>query len=181
MTAIFRALESASPAAASASSAPVNQSAYWASRIHLPAHLLSLKGDRPAMHSSVETRYPFLDEHVFRFLAALHPRWKLRGFRDKHVFRLLAERYLPRDIAWRRKFMFRLLSEEALRKTGWFRDRRRAVLGQADPYGHAAAPLPRDGAGRDGRSPVDPALVPHVRGSLADCSAEPITSLSHYA
>ena len=161
----------------------VNQSAYWASRIHLPGHLLSLKGDRPAMHSSVETRYPFLDEDVFRFLAALHPRWKLRGLRDKYVLRLLAERYLPRDIAWRRKFMFRapmesffesgtrgapawvdrLLSEEALRKTGWFRADAVQYWRNRIRTGHAAAPLPRDGAGRDGGSPVNPALVPHVR------------------
>ena len=119
----------------------LNQSAYWAGRIHLPGHLLSLKGDRPAMQSSVETRYPFLDENVFAFLADLHPRWKLRGFRDKYILRLVGERYLPREIAWRRKVMFRapldsffapadaavpafvdqLLSEESLKKTGLFR------------------------------------------------------------
>jgi asparagine synthase (glutamine-hydrolysing) len=119
----------------------LNQSAYWASRIHLPGHLLSLKGDRAAMNSSVETRYPFLDEEVFDFLAALHPRWKLRRLCDKYVLRLVAARYLPSEIAWRRKVMFRapmesffrpaarplpqwvddLLSEDALRETGWFR------------------------------------------------------------
>ena len=119
---------------------PLDQSAYWAGRIHLPGHLLSLKGDRPAMNSSVETRYPFLDEEVFGFIADLHPRWKLRGFRDKYLLRLLGERYLPREIAWRRKVMFRapmegffgadrqgippyvsqLMSEDALRTTGWF-------------------------------------------------------------
>ncbi|HYU78877.1 MAG TPA: asparagine synthase (glutamine-hydrolyzing) [Vicinamibacterales bacterium] len=120
---------------------PLNQSAYWASRIHLPGHLLSLKGDRPAMNSSVETRYPFLDENVFAFLAGLHPRWKLRGFRDKYILRVVGERYVPREIAWGRKVMFRapldsffagreaalpsfvneLLSDESLKKTGWFR------------------------------------------------------------
>jgi asparagine synthase (glutamine-hydrolysing) len=94
------------------------------------------------MRSSVETRYPFLDEDVFAFLAALHPRWKLRGFRDKYILRLLGERYLPREIAWRRKVMFRapldsffassglpafvdqLLGEDALTTTGWFRNDR---------------------------------------------------------
>jgi asparagine synthase (glutamine-hydrolysing) len=119
---------------------PLNQSAYWASRIHLPGHLLSLKGDRPAMRSSVETRYPFLDENVFAFVAGLHPRWRLRGFRDKYLLRLVGERYLPEEIAWRRKVMFlapldsffassalpgivdQLLSEEALTRTGWFRN-----------------------------------------------------------
>ena len=116
---------------------PLNRGLYWAGRIHLAGHLLSLKGDRVAMHSSVETRYPFLDEDVFAFLAGLHPDWKLRGFRDKYILRRVGERYLPREIAWRPKAMFRapldsffarhvprfvdeLLSEPSLRKTGWF-------------------------------------------------------------
>ena len=77
-------------------------------RIHLPGLLLNAKGDRVAMHSSVETRYPFLDEEVFDFLAKVPPRWKLRGLlRDKYLLRQLAERWLPSSIAWRRKAMFR--------------------------------------------------------------------------
>jgi asparagine synthase (glutamine-hydrolysing) len=116
---------------------PINQGLYWAGRIHLPGHLLSLKGDRVAMNSSVEARYPFLDETVFKFLADLHPRWKMRGFQDKYILRLLGERYLPYEIAWRKKGMFRapldsffghgmppfinqLLSPESLRKSGYF-------------------------------------------------------------
>ena len=116
---------------------PLNQGLYWAARIHLAGHLLSLKGDRVAMNSAVETRYPFLDEDVVALLARVHPRWKLRGFRDKYLLRRVAARYLPRAIAWRRKKMFRarldnffagpaprfveqLLSEPSLAKTGWF-------------------------------------------------------------
>jgi len=116
---------------------PLNRSLYLGARIHLPGLLLNAKGDRVAMHSSVETRYPFLDEDVFDFLAQLPPRWKLHGFRDKYLLRLLAERWLPHDIAWRPKAMFRapfdsfhgdnapayvdqLLSEDSLRKTGYF-------------------------------------------------------------
>jgi asparagine synthase (glutamine-hydrolysing) len=116
---------------------PINRAAFWAGRIHLPGHLLALKGDRVAMNSSVETRYPFLDEEVYSFLARIHPRWKLRSFREKYLLRLLGERYLPREVAWRPKGMFRapldcffdpqapkfvdqLLSEESLRKTGYF-------------------------------------------------------------
>jgi asparagine synthase (glutamine-hydrolysing) len=89
------------------------------------------------MHSSVEVRYPFLDEEVFAFLARLAPKWKLRGFRDKHLLRLLAERWLPPSVYKRRKVIFRapldsfhrdpepafvgqLLSEESLRRTGYF-------------------------------------------------------------
>jgi asparagine synthase (glutamine-hydrolysing) len=116
---------------------PLNRSLYWGARIHLAGHLLSFKSDRIAMHSSVETRPPFLDEGVFAYLAQLHPRWKLRGLKDKYLLRLLGERWLPRSIAWRPKQMFRtpsdsfsargapafvedLLSEEALQQTGYF-------------------------------------------------------------
>lgn len=116
---------------------PLNRALYIGARVMLPGLLLSSKGDRVAMNSSVETRYPFLDEDVFTFLAKLHPNWKLRGFREKYVLRPLAERWLPKEIAWRRKAMFRapfdsfhedrlppyvdqLLSPESLRKAGYF-------------------------------------------------------------
>ena len=76
---------------------PLNRALYLGSRVHLPGLLLNAKGDRVAMNSSVETRYPFLDEDVFAFLARLHPHWKMRGFREKYILRLLAERWLPKD------------------------------------------------------------------------------------
>jgi asparagine synthase (glutamine-hydrolysing) len=116
---------------------PLHRGVWIAARVLLAGHLLQAKGDRVAMHSSVEVRYPFLDEDVFDFLARLHPRWRLRGFRDKHLLRLLAERWVPRSVARRHKVIFRapldsfhmepeppfvaqLLSEESLRKTGYF-------------------------------------------------------------
>ena len=116
---------------------PLNRAFFWAGRIHLAGHLLNAKGDRVAMASSVETRYPFLDEEVFDYLAKVPPRWKLRGMRDKYLLRRVGERYLPHEVAWRPKGMFRapldsffdhevpafvdqLLSEESLRRTGYF-------------------------------------------------------------
>ena len=116
---------------------PLHRGVWIAARVLLAGHLLQAKGDRVAMHSSVEVRYPFLDEDVFDFLAKLHPRWRLRGFRDKHLLRLLAERWVPQSVARRHKVIFRapldsfhmdpeppfvrdLLSEESLRKTGYF-------------------------------------------------------------
>src|SRR6202043_929673 len=77
---------------------PLNRGIWIAARVTLAGHLLQGKGDRVSMHSSVEVRYPFLDEEVFDFLASLHPDWKLCGFRDKHLLRLLAERWLPRSV-----------------------------------------------------------------------------------
>lgn len=116
---------------------PLNRELCVSGRSHLCGLLLNAKGDRVAMNSSVETRYPFLDESIFNFLARVPPKYKLRGLGDKHLLRLLAERWLPKSIAWRRKAMFRapfdsfhldaappfvhqLLSEESLRKTGYF-------------------------------------------------------------
>jgi asparagine synthase (glutamine-hydrolysing) len=116
---------------------PLNRELCLSGRGHLVGLLLNAKGDRVAMNSSVETRYPFLDEAVFAFLAKVDPRWKLRGLRDKVLLRRVAERWLPKSIAHRRKAMFRapfdsfhldnvppfvsqLLSESALRKTGYF-------------------------------------------------------------
>jgi asparagine synthase (glutamine-hydrolysing) len=117
---------------------PFNRQMYFGARVMLPGHLLSSKGDRIAMHSSVEGRYAFLDEDVIDFMSKLHPRWKLRGaFKDKFVERKVAERWLPREVAWRKKHMFRapmdswagvggstwvdqVLSPESLRKAGYF-------------------------------------------------------------
>jgi asparagine synthase (glutamine-hydrolysing) len=116
---------------------PLNRELYLSARIHLCGLLLNAKGDRVAMHSSVETRYPFLDEAVFDYLARVPPSWKLRGLRDKALLRKMAERWLPARIARRRKAMFRapfdsfhldrtppfveqLLSPESLARTGYF-------------------------------------------------------------
>jgi asparagine synthase (glutamine-hydrolysing) len=87
---------------------PFNRQMYFGGRVMLPGHLLASKGDRVAMHSSVETRYAFLDEDVIAYMAKIHPRWKLRGVtNDKFIERKVAERWLPKDVAWRRKMMFR--------------------------------------------------------------------------
>ncbi|MBA4190509.1 MAG: asparagine synthase (glutamine-hydrolyzing) [Planctomycetaceae bacterium] len=124
---------------------PFNRQMYFGARIMLPGHLLASKGDRIGMHSSVEGRYAFLDEDVISYMAGLHPRWKLRGvLKDKFVERMVAERWLPKEVAWRKKRMFRapmdswaavnrdlkgkteetwidqVLSPESIRKAGYF-------------------------------------------------------------
>jgi asparagine synthase (glutamine-hydrolysing) len=116
---------------------PFHRALWLGIRSHLAGLLLNAKGDRVAMNSSVEARYPFLDEAVFDYLAPIHPRWKMRRLTEKYLLRRLAERWLPPEIAWRRKAMFRapfdsfhddkvppfveqLLSEESLNRTGYF-------------------------------------------------------------
>jgi asparagine synthase (glutamine-hydrolysing) len=117
---------------------PLNRALYLGYKTMLPGLLMSQKGDRPAMHNSVETRHPFLDETVIEFCARLPPSLKLRRLRgDKHLLRRYARQMLPPAIADRPKSMFRapfadtfftsrpeyvdaLLSESSLRATGYF-------------------------------------------------------------
>jgi asparagine synthase (glutamine-hydrolysing) len=117
---------------------PLNRALYLGYKTMLPGLLMSQKGDRPAMHNSVETRHPFLDEAVIEFCARLPPSLKLRGFRhDKYLLRRYARQILPSAIADRPKAMFRapfadtflasppqyvdaLLSESSLSATGYF-------------------------------------------------------------
>ncbi len=117
---------------------PLNQSLYVGYKVMLAGLLMISKGDRIAMHSSVEARYPFLDDDVINFCASLDPNYKLRGMKEKWILRQVAARTLPDRIANRPKTMFRaslsqtfigphrprwvdqLLSPESLRKTGYF-------------------------------------------------------------
>jgi asparagine synthase (glutamine-hydrolysing) len=117
---------------------PLNQSLYVGYKVMLAGLLLVAKGDRVAMNSSVEARYPLLDDDVITFCASIAPEYKLRGMTDKWLLRQVAARTLPARIANRKKTMFRasrseafldqdrppwvdqLLSPESLRETGWF-------------------------------------------------------------
>jgi asparagine synthase (glutamine-hydrolysing) len=141
---------------------PFNRQMYFGARVMLCGHLLASKGDRVAMNSSVETRYAFLDEDVIAYMSKLHPRWKLRGvMKDKFVERKVAERWLPKEVAWRRKKMFRapmdswkvsrepqvsataswieqILSPESIRKAGYF---------DADAVAQARQRLAKPGGG----------------------------------
>jgi len=118
--------------------APLNQSLYVAYKVMLAGLLMVAKGDRVARNSSVEARFPFLDDDVTAFAASIAPEYKLKGFTDKWILRRVAAKTLPPQIANRRKTMFRanlsdtflgpdrpawvdqLLSPESLRATGWF-------------------------------------------------------------
>ncbi|WP_437800951.1 asparagine synthase (glutamine-hydrolyzing) [Sorangium sp. So ce693] len=115
---------------------PLNRSLYVEYKLMLAGHLLVGKGDRAAMRSGVEHRYPFLDEAFVELSSGLSPAYKLRGLREKWLLREVARRVLPRDVADPPKGMFKahalcalgpqprwiaqLVSPESLRKTGYF-------------------------------------------------------------
>ncbi len=117
---------------------PLNQSLYVGYKVMLAGLLMISKGDRITMHSSVEGRYPFLDDDVIAFCASIAPEYKLHGMTEKWLLRQVAAKTLPPRIAGRPKTMFRaslsktflgdhrprwvdqLLSPESLRRTGYF-------------------------------------------------------------
>ncbi len=119
--------------------APLNQSLYVGYKVMLAGLLMISKGDRISMHSSVEARYPFLDDDVIKFCCSIDPEYKLRKLKtEKWILRQVAAKTLPKQIANRPKTMFRanlartflgdhrphwvnqLLSPESLRATGMF-------------------------------------------------------------
>lgn len=117
---------------------PLNQSLYVGYKVMLPGLLMLSKGDRIAMHSSVEMRYPYLDEDVIAFSAAIDPAYKIRGLTEKWILRQVAAKTLPPKVANRRKVSFstklssiflgnqrpswvdQLLSYESIQKAGYF-------------------------------------------------------------
>ncbi|MGC8639848.1 MAG: asparagine synthase (glutamine-hydrolyzing) [Isosphaeraceae bacterium] len=102
--------------------APLNQSLYVGYKVMLAGLLLNGKGDRVAMNSSVETRYPLLDDDVITFCSTIAPEYKLHGRIDKWLLRQVAARTLPPRIANRPKTMFRASRSEAFldrSRPGW--------------------------------------------------------------
>ncbi|HEV7484281.1 MAG TPA: asparagine synthase (glutamine-hydrolyzing) [Thermoanaerobaculia bacterium] len=71
-------------------------------RSYLRDNLL-VKVDRATMLSSVEARAPFLDRDVTRFALSLPTDLRIRRFETKWVLKKAAERWLPKDVIYRRK------------------------------------------------------------------------------
>jgi len=117
---------------------PLSRAQYTEIRIFLSNYLLSSQGDRMAMAHSVEARFPFLDYRVVEFASKVPPRLRMNGLRDKYILRKAAAHLLPPEVARRPKQPYRapisgcflgqtpleyveeLLSEETLRKSGYF-------------------------------------------------------------
>ncbi|HEV7919700.1 MAG TPA: asparagine synthase (glutamine-hydrolyzing) [Thermoanaerobaculia bacterium] len=64
---------------------------------------LLVKVDRGTMLSSVEARAPYLDRDVTAFALSLPPDLRVRRLETKWVLKKAAEKWLPRDVIYRRK------------------------------------------------------------------------------
>ena len=84
------------------------------------------RNDSLGMAASIEARFPFLDSRLVRLAANMPYNVKVRvspttlerehyGLRDKWVLRKVAERYLPRELAYRKKRGFPISAHERMR------------------------------------------------------------------
>ncbi|MGQ9648476.1 MAG: asparagine synthetase B family protein, partial [Thermodesulfobacteriota bacterium] len=125
---------------------PLSKAQYTEISIFLSNYLLSSQGDRVAMAHSVEGRFPFLDYRVVEFASKIPPKYRLNVLKDKFILRKAAKELIPIELANRPKQPYRapisrcflgnhhldyvreLLSEEAIKQTGYFNAGRVAKL-----------------------------------------------------
>lgn len=124
----------------------LSQAQYLEIKTLLSGYLLSSQGDRVAMAHSIEGRYPFLDHRVMEFCFRLPPTLRMRGLTEKYLLKKSLGGRLPESVVRRPKQPYRapdarsffggarhgyvegLLSEDALRRTGYFEPKAVAML-----------------------------------------------------
>ncbi len=93
---------------------PVTQMLYIDTRGNLPDDLLMV-GDKTSMANSLEARVPFLDYRLVEFIESLPPHLKLNGLTGKYLHKKALEKWLPREVIYRKKKGFANPIED------WFR------------------------------------------------------------
>lgn len=73
-----------------------------------------IRTDRMSMAAELEMRVPFLDNQIVDFAVNLPLQYKVGFFKTKYLLKKVAERYLPKDIVYRKKIGFLLPVENWL-------------------------------------------------------------------
>jgi len=68
--------------------------------------LLLMRADKMSMAEGVEARIPFLDYQLVEFMFNVPGRLKFKGQQTKYLLKKVAEKYLPKDIIYRKKIGF---------------------------------------------------------------------------
>lgn len=100
---------------------PLTQMTYIDTRGNLPDDLLMV-GDKTAMANSLEARVPFLDYRIIEFAESLPPQFKLRGLQGKYLHKRAVEKWLPKQVVYRKKKGF------ANPVSQWLRNRMREFV-----------------------------------------------------
>jgi asparagine synthase (glutamine-hydrolysing) len=95
---------------------PVTQMLYIDTRASLPDDLLMV-GDKTSMANSLEARVPFLDYRLIEFVESLPPGLKLKGVTGKYLHKRALEKWLPKDVVYRKKKGFANPVEDWFRST----------------------------------------------------------------
>lgn len=116
----------------------LNQSLYIETKTRLPGWIL-WKSDRMSMAHSVEARVPFMDHPLVELVASVPPGLKLNGMDEKYLLRKLMMPLMPQHPTYfkkrafytpirewfftkeRQQALMPYISEQALRKAGFFR------------------------------------------------------------
>jgi asparagine synthase (glutamine-hydrolysing) len=72
------------------------------------------RADRMAMGVGLEMRVPYLDNRLVDFAINLPLKFKVSFFKTKYLLKKVAERYLPKDIIYRKKMGFGIPTEKWL-------------------------------------------------------------------
>ena len=80
----------------------LSQMLYIDTRANLPDDLLMV-ADKTSMANSLEVRVPFLDYRLVQFIESLPPGLKLHGLTGKYLHKRAMEKWLPREVVYRRK------------------------------------------------------------------------------
>jgi asparagine synthase (glutamine-hydrolysing) len=100
---------------------PLSQMLYIDTRASLPDDLLMV-GDKTSMANSLEVRVPFLDYRLVEFIERLPPRLKLNWLTGKYLHKRALEKWLPKDVVYRKKKGFANPIED------WFRTKMRPFV-----------------------------------------------------
>ena len=80
----------------------VDRALYGDFKTYLPDQLLA-KMDTSTMAHSVEARSPLLDKSLIEYSATIPTNLRIKGYTTKYLLKKLAERYVPREVLYRRK------------------------------------------------------------------------------
>ena len=83
----------------------LNRILYLDLNTYLVDDLLTLT-DRTSMAHSLEVRVPFLDHNLVEYFAQIDPSLKIMLFSKKYILKKIAERYLPKNLIYRKKMGF---------------------------------------------------------------------------
>ena len=136
----------------------LNRMLYLECRHFLPDHNLNYT-DKMSMAAGVEVRVPLLDPDLVALAARLPVQYKQRGPEGKWIFKKAMEGMLPREVIYRPKTGFGVplrswlhgplkqmvedtLSEDSLRRRGWFNPGAVGRLLEADQAGRVDAAYP---------------------------------------